>query len=48
MGGRYQPLTEEQRGRLAANLYLLIVTVPDGAYMAVANMLPLGETQKST
>jgi hypothetical protein len=26
-GGRYQPRTEEQRGRLAANLYLLIVTV---------------------
>jgi hypothetical protein len=26
-GGRYQPRPEEQRGRLAANLYLLIVTV---------------------
>jgi hypothetical protein len=41
---RYQRLDAEQQRRLAANLYLLIVTVPDDDYMAVANMLPLGET----
>jgi hypothetical protein len=46
--GRYQRLDAEQRRRLAANLYLLISIAPDDAYMAVANMLPLGETQKST
>ena len=41
--GRYQRLDAEQRRRLAAKLYLLISTAPDDAYMAVANMLPLGE-----
>jgi hypothetical protein len=39
-------LDAEQRRRLAANLYLLISTAPDDAYMAVANMLPLDETEK--
>ena len=29
--------------RILRDLYLLIVTVPDDAYTAVANMLPLGE-----
>jgi hypothetical protein len=44
--GRYQRLDAEQRRRLAANFYLLISTAPDDAYMAIANMLPLGETEK--
>jgi hypothetical protein len=45
--GRYQRLdADQQRRRLAANLYLLIVTVPDDVYMAAANMPPLGEQDR--
>ena len=46
--GRYQRSAWSDGVDWAANLYLLISTAPDDAYMAVANMLPLGETEKPT
>jgi hypothetical protein len=46
--GRYNKLDAQQRDRLRGNLYLLIATVPDEVYRYVANMLPLGETEKPT
>lgn len=43
-GQRYTALDAEQRRRLSANLYLLIVTVPDDVYRAVADFDPTAAT----
>jgi hypothetical protein len=48
-GVQRRPVSTARRGPaapVAANLYLLLVTVPDDAYMAVANMPPLGEQDR--
>jgi hypothetical protein len=45
--GRFMALDADQRRRLSANLYVLLSTVPDDVYRAVADMLPLGE-EKTT
>ena len=39
-GGRYQALSQEQRDRLRANLYLLLTSLGDTAYVALANFNP--------
>jgi hypothetical protein len=38
--GRFMALTIEQRRQLSANLYVLLSTVPDDVYRAVADFDP--------
>jgi hypothetical protein len=39
-GSRYLALSQEQRDRLRSNLYLLLVSIGDTAYVELANFDP--------